>query len=178
MKKFSLILFIYLPLLNFAQNERKVDQVENFSRFNFQINTGLYIKIRGQVEFNLNPKNSITLSLSKHYGPLNPGAQAYVQYKRFYPKSELFSNLFYGKIGYGKSFTYNGEFGIFGFGTGQKLNLGKKKIVFIQFTEGIKMCPIIRGDVESEVGSGFRGLFYLTGPGSVIDLNINFGIKL
>ena len=59
----------------------------------------------------------------------------------------------------------------------KKINLDKKKRIFIQFTEGIKVCPIIKGDVETGE-TGFRGLFYLTGPGAVIDLNINIVIKL
>ena len=31
--------------------------------------------------------------------------------------------------------------------------------------------------VEKDIGNGFRGLFYILGPGAIYDLNLNIGYR-
>jgi hypothetical protein len=75
------------------------------------------------------------------------------------------------KAGAGESFTNGGTYALLGAGFGEQFHFGKH--FSLQVSEGLKYCPVLQGDVEA--GSGFGGLFYITGPGAVIDLNVNLG---
>lgn len=177
--KFMAILVAFLIYNNASAKKTKIgdDKITKRSPVSFDVNLGLLNKIRCKIEYRIKNNQAIQLSCSRHYGFVNPGAQTYLEYRQYTKKKERIENYVYGKAGYGKSFTFGGNYAIFGAGFGQKINLGKKQAFFIQFSEGLKFCPTISGDVEGEPGSGFRGLFYILGPGAVIELNISFGYR-
>ena len=177
----SIILFAFLAIqiITFAQQNAADSLTDsNLNSSSIQINLGLINKVRGQFEYNFNAKNSIVFSASKCYGAANPGNQFYIQYKFYFNESSTTKNFMYLKTGLGKSFSQNGKYALVGLGFGQKLKIGTKNKFYFQFSEGFKYCPILSGDVEAIPGSGLRGLFYIVGPGSFLEINTGFGINL
>jgi hypothetical protein len=181
MNSFKLVFFLITFLV--IKNTSAQDSITENLNSNFyyprsiSINIGVFNKIRGKFEYRFNQKNSLALSVSRHYGAINPGAQSFLEYRRFYKENGSEEYFAYAKIGAGKSFTFNGTYALFGLGVGQQVNLGKSNSFFLQISEGLKVCPSIHGDVEAEPGTGFRGLFYVIGPGAFIDINLSFGFR-
>lgn len=81
------------------------------------------------------------------------------------------------KIGMGDSFEVNGYYAFVGAGFGQIIYLDKNRRFSFVCIQGIKVCPIIEGEHDT-AGSGLNGLFFLIGPGAIIDLNFNLGFRL
>ena len=135
---------------------------------------GFSSEIRGKVEYRFSQKEAILGSFSKFHGMV-PGFQTYLEYRKYFKNGDRTEWLYYGKAGVGKSFPNNGKFDLFGAGIGQNITFGDAKNFSIQFSEGLKYTYVVSGDVEAVNSSGFRGLFYVTGPGAILDLNINLG---
>lgn len=179
MKKIKLSLLIVIGMMSVASAQevkKEVSDTANHNSFCLYINSplGMVNRIRGEFEYRFNQKNSALLSFSRYYG-FTPGIQSYLEYRRYFYKGITTTQFFYGRAGAGQTFVKGGTYALFGAGFGQQIGLGKSEAFTIQFSEGIKVCPVISGDVEADAGSGFRGLFYLTGPGAVLALNINLG---
>jgi len=170
----TFLLFLFFTTVIYAQEiSSNAYNYQSKSPFSLDFSTGIFNKFRFRVEYRFRNNFSLSYSHANYYAA-NPGQQYFLEGKRYFnhnPKSELFV---YAKIGQGVSTSYNGRYGVFGVGFGQRVYPTKKQSFFFQFNQGIKMCPTFSGDIEAPSG-GFRGLFYLVGPGSIVDLNINIG---
>ena len=63
-------------------------------------------------------------------------------------------------------------------GGGEKIYFDKGQRFSLVCIQGLKFCPNIIGDEDPDTASGgLRGLFYVIGPGSLIDLHFNFGFR-
>jgi hypothetical protein len=62
---------------------------------------------------------------------------------------------------------------LIGAGFGQELFLNKSKTFLIQFNEGLKFNKIY----QATGGNPQNRLYFPLNPGSLIDLNINLGLK-
>ncbi len=177
--KIVTLIFVLLICDHVIAQKSPVDNQKESKRspVSIDINTGLYSKLRLKMEYRLNNRDALQFSFSRHYGAVNPGTQIYLEYRYYQLKKKHIEKYFYGKAGYGKAFTLGGNYAIAGAGIGQKVNLSAKEAFFFQFSQGFKICPTISGDIEAGPSSGFRGLFYIIGPGAVIDLNISFGFR-
>ncbi|MGZ5283644.1 MAG: hypothetical protein ACXWDO_07910 [Bacteroidia bacterium] len=177
------ILLIFFLLINGAFGTVSArDSIKDSSKntylrpYSFYINNpiGLISKVRGKFEYRLNQNNSLLLSLCYFY-QITPGVQSYIEYRNYFSEKNNVELFGYGKLGAGKTFASGGYYGLAGAGFGQQISVGKSRSFLIQFSQGLKYCPALKGDIEAEPSSGTRGLFYLIGPGAVVDLNLNFG---
>jgi hypothetical protein len=137
---------------------------------------GMLTKQRVKIEFRGPTGNSWLIGLTVYYG-INRGGQGYGEFRHYMITHGRQTSFWYTKAGGGISTTYNGIYLLAGGGIGQLWTFGKRKNLLFQLSEGLRACPPVYGDIEAERSSGFRGLFYLVGPGSVIDLNINIGVR-
>jgi hypothetical protein len=188
MKKIITVLLV-LGLMNAASaQEIKTDSsgLKDNGPISVYINSplGLLNKVRAKVEYRFKRDQSVLLSFAKYHGVV-PGLQTYLEYRKYYRKVNKTELFFYGKAGIGKtmkpkyeiykkSYVTSGEYGLFGAGVGQSFSFGKSENFSIQLSEGLKFLPVINGEVDS-AENGFRGMFYVTGPGAIFDLSINLG---
>ena len=173
----TLILFSVLSLVS-AQETTEIKSSSKNLINSLYINSplGFINGIRIMAEHNIAPDHSIVLSLTKYYGVATPGIQSYLEYRK-YSITDKTANFKYAKIGMGQTTVYNGKYVLIGVGFGQQIRFGSSKQFSLQFKEGLKICPAISGDIEAQNSSGFRGLFYIAGPGAFVDLNINCGYR-
>jgi hypothetical protein len=176
LQKLILLVILTSHSILFSQKSEMEDNFYHYP-FGLEVNITPFTKIRLKFEYRLNENNALVLSGATHYGSINPGVQTYLEYRRYF-KPKVDSELFVaGKLGAGQSFTFGGNYGLIGASFGQKIYLGQRQSFYFLFSEGFKVCPTLKGDIEAEPNSGFRGLFYAVGPGSFIDVNINFGFS-
>jgi hypothetical protein len=173
-------LCIFLISCCFAQNclgqQSAVNAPETTNGpLSVDINLGLGTKLRSRIEYRFNRNNSVLFCHTQHYGQLYHGSQFYLAYNRFFNIAEKRENFFYLKAGYGRTYHNIGAYVLIGGGLGERMYLGKKKHFFFQYSAGIKISPVISGEVEINSGTGFRGLYYIVGPGAVPELNLGFG---
>jgi hypothetical protein len=173
-----------------TEDKKELNEQDHPKKFAVYVNNPLSIliwKINPKVEYRFLPNQSILLSGTFYNQSLFHGVQSHLEYRKYIDKRNRltrslysgnmlqFNHFYYGKAGYGFAFENSGQYGIIGGGMGQELILNKEGSLVLQFSEGIKICPVTRGDVEPSAGSGFGGSFYLFGPGAFIDLSINLG---
>lgn len=136
---------------------------------------GLSTKLRFSLEKSVSEHYSLLLYYTNFYG-LVPGVQSYLELRRYNPNKKDF--FVYTKVGAGNSFKTNTVYGIFGIGVGEKIYFDKKQRFSIVCIQGVKACPNVIGDENPDTATGgLGGLFFLIGPGSIIDLNFNLGYK-
>jgi hypothetical protein len=139
---------------------------------------GLASKVRLSIEKDINKNYSLLLNYTNFYG-LVGGEQSYLELRRNYRKPNKSDFFVYSKMGAGNSFQTNTVYGIFGIGVGEKIYFDKGQRFSLVCVQGIKVCPNIIGNEDPDTASGgLRGLFYVIGPGSLIDLHFNFGFRL
>jgi hypothetical protein len=93
-------------------------------------------KFRGQIEYRTAEKTSLLDSLTYYHSNINPGVQAHLEYRYFYSTIEPSQFFFYGKAGYGNSFTYNGWYALLGAGLGQQIYFGTNRLFFYSSLRG------------------------------------------
>ena len=130
---------------------------------------GLLAKIRISFENRFSPSYAIRLNYSCYYA-LIPGQHAYLELRKYYKRK--YQRLNYVKLGMGHSFESIGSYALIGAGTGQVIPLDKKGKLNLFCTQGIKICPNIIGEHDTQSG-GLGGLFYFSGPGAFFDVNFN-----
>lgn len=136
--------------------------------------TGFISKIRVKAEMRMANKTSIIGSYSDYH--LWVGNQSYLEFRKYKSKALGVQSYHYGKLGRGQS--NDGRYILAGFGWGTQRLIGKEKRFFIDYSRGFKLCPRINsGDLERDMDGGFRGLFYLLGPGAIYDVNLNIGYR-
>lgn len=175
-----ILILIFFSVFNFVSAQESTETKNSSKSFinSVYINSplGLFHGIRIMAEHNLSLDHSILLSLEQYYGVATPGIQTYLEYRK-YNITDKTANFKYAKIGIGQTTVYNGVYALLGAGFGQQIRFGSSKQFSLQFKEGLKLCPAISGNIEAQNSSVLRGLFYITGPGAFVDLNINFGYK-
>ncbi|OYU97516.1 MAG: hypothetical protein CFE21_04275 [Bacteroidetes bacterium B1(2017)] len=137
--------------------------------------TGYFGKIRFKVEKSISPVHTLALTYTNYYG-ITPGNQAYLEFRKYELKKHQNYAFYYIKSGLGNS-TGGGNYAFVGGGFGRQINFKKAPFFYIQFTQGIKLCKSFNGEVDT-AENGFKGLFYLIGPGAIVDLNLNVGFRI
>ncbi len=118
------------------------------------------------------------------------GIQLCFEYQHALTKGDQGEIFIYGKTGIG-DFNYKntdngfllfggsltkraaGNYVLLGAGFGQELFFNKSKTFFLQLNEGVKICNIYQSS-GADVSNDFQTFI---SPGSLIDLNINFGLR-
>ena len=142
---------------------------------------GLMSKARIKIEYRLDDRNALLLSTTGYWG-LCPGLQGYVEYRNYHFVSRKTELFYYGKLGGGSGEEFgidHGDTGPFtyalaGAGMGYHFNMGRSQRFFMDLAFGLKGCAKITATPN---GDDFQ-FFYLTGPGSVADVNFHLGFKL
>ena len=144
---------------------------------------GAISKARLKVEYRFESRHAVLAAGTVYYGYC-PGSQLFGEY-RYYAKRKGHSELFYyGKAGYGssKETAFNRksygtgvfEYALAGGGVGLHVRMGMKQRFLFDLAGGIKSFTILTpttkfSDLE---------IFYITGPGSIVDINAHFGLRL
>jgi hypothetical protein len=175
----SLFVFLWVQTSNLkAQDLTKNARIANPLTFYVGNPIGYVTKFRIKGEVGLSSNYSLLGCYTRFYGIVS-GEHYYLELRKYTDAAQSFKYL---KVGGGQSFPESsyrtgGQYILVGAGVGQTIQLNKR--FFIQFSEGIKACVPVPLDAELDTaGNGLRGLFYLTGPGAFIDLNINFGYRI
>ncbi len=136
--------------------------------------SGFLSKIRIKFENRFTTDNSILFTYTNYY-EMYTGNQYYVEFRQYKEKDsrENFNQI---KLGIGESEKFSSVFVFLGGAVGQKFYISKSKKIALDITEGLKLPLIIKGNPDN-AGSGLGGLFYLVGPGSIIDINFNFSYQ-
>jgi hypothetical protein len=181
-KLFIVILFFILQNDVYAQDSLSQKTYQPISiYFNNPLDMGN--KIRVKIEARIDQHSAFLVGLSNYYG-IWRGYNTSVEFKHYGDKkNNNLEKIRYLKGGWGVSladeFSSNpnvtrGTYMYMGGGFGQHYTFGKTKSFFIEFTEGVKFTITTSGEVDL-AGNGYRGLFYIAGPGAVFNFNINFG---
>ena len=142
---------------------------------------GLFSKVRFKAECKFDMHNAIQVSYADYWG-FYPGEMAGLEYRRYsyrYRHREVFM---YGKAGWGNFRFANGLFlddnsydmGVTyyaGAGMGRHFNF---RHFFLDLAWGLKAAI---PPMNTPAGKVFKGVFYSTGPGSIIDINLHFGLQ-
>jgi hypothetical protein len=141
----------------------------------------LLSKGRIKIEWRIDQSDALQLSLAGYYA-IFPGSQESLEYRRYFRSPGVKSeNFIYGKagLGYNSTFQVNlfsngpdydpnnpGNYYLAGAGVGRHFNFGAKEHFFLDLAAGFKYCGT----------SGHAAqLFYITGPGSTVDIHFHFG---
>lgn len=193
---FTIILLITLGVLC-----NKINAQDSLSRagVTFYINQplGFINKARFKLGYKTAHKSSYLLCLTSFHSSVPgifsetkfTGIQFYFEYQHFLNKLKKGEVFFYVKTGAG-DYNYSskesnwmsstiyengdGSYVFLGGGFGQELFLNESKTFSIQFNQGLKLCKIVQ---SSGVNIDDKLITNFYSPGSLIDLNINFGLR-
>ena len=178
MKSIILTIIFFILIINISAQETKSQHkiLKDRNVYSLYINQpiGFSSKIRIKFEKRFITDNSILLTYTNHYG-INPGNQFYIEL-RTYNNEYVKENFKQIKLGIGESESFSNVYVFLGAAIGQKFYLSKLKKVALDITEGLKLPLILKGDPDTATG-GLGGLFFLTGPGSILDINFNFSYQ-
>ncbi len=157
------------------------------------VTTPISILSKGGIkfEYRINMENALLLSYTQYWG-FFPGYQGALEYRKYFPdrlRRRISENFIYGKTGIGfADYLYNnnyqqisiagdgknsyaapGTYVFAGAGVGRHYSFDW---FFIDVNMGLKFS-----EVTSPPSVYNEHLFYLTGPGSYIDLNIHLGVQ-
>ncbi len=190
MSKYLYIFVLGLLSVFSVQGKPILDKIKGKPyHFAFMITNPLsgYSKFGGMLEIRAK-QNSVVLGATDYYGGYN-GLKYNLEYQHYIPTIYRNESFWYLKV-IGGSAQYNAEklslitndqskeiFGPYdfvgaGFGYGRRWNFNK---TFIMCNIGLKYTKIT-SDISDEVYDRFR-VFYMTGPGSVFELNFRFGFQ-
>jgi hypothetical protein len=150
--------------------------------FHFSNPLGIASKFRIKAEYRLDVQNAFLVSYTKYWGNF-PGYGAGAEYRSYWQTLTDHENYVYVKGGLGnvryrpfsvikdESFYYPpGNYFYGGAGIGRHWNFNH---FFIDCNLGAKFTGVTASE-----GNYNEVLFYLTGPGSVLDLNFHLGYQL
>ena len=187
-RKLSLSLFILLSVLSCKVQGQYLDP-----RFGIYFTSpiGVLSKAGVQGEYRVNLQNALLLSYTQYWG-FFPGSQGAFQYRMYFTdrrKESNSENFIYAKVGVGyagyisrvdyKQMSIFGDgrntdaapgtylFG--GGGVGRHINFDW---FFIEINTGLKFAQVINPPTVYN-----EHLFFLSGPGSYVDLNFHFGVQ-
>ncbi len=176
MRRFSFVLFTLLfTLPTWAQDSLATRR--ELSRFTLYAGNpvGLINRLRVMGEIKVSDNKTLLASYTQFYGFV-PGNQVSVEMRKYNLLLNAKPRYYYVKAGGGQSYG-GGNYVLVGYGIGHQWNLNSTGKFFVQMTEGIKICVPFNGEVDT-APNGFKGLFYLTGPGAIFDFNISIGLRL
>lgn len=132
---------------------------------------GMLSKIRLTYETSIDSNYSLLINYTNFYG-LVDGHQGLIELRKYNIKHTKNLNFFkYLRGGVGKSTGTEGLYGIIGLGVGERITFGKR--VFLACRQGVKY---IQGNGNYDTAPNpFKGFFYISGPGAVVDLNFDIG---
>jgi hypothetical protein len=178
--KFSILAIIFILLIiNVSAQETKsqtnilTEKKSYFLSINQPI--GLLSKFRIKFENRFITDNSILFTYTNYY-LIYPGNQFYAELRKYNNGSGI-ENFKQIKLGVGESEKFANIYVFLGVAKGQKIYLSKSKKVSLDITEGLKLPLIVKGDPEDNAPKGLGGLFFITGPGSIFDINFNFSFQ-
>ena len=173
--KIGLIISICLLTTSlFAQNNTTKEMGEPSFALYLNGPSGLISKLRIKAELRFDNNLSIMGAYSDYH--MWAGNQSYIEMRRYKIKPFSTQKYLFARIGSGQ--TIGGNYFLAAFGWGTQRFFGKDKRFFIDYSRGFKICPKIYGeDLEEGIGNGFKGLFYILGPGAIYDLNLNIGYR-
>ena len=139
---------------------------------------GLLSKARIKIEYRLDTRHALLLSTAGYWGWC-PGLQGYAEYRNYHFVTRRTELFYYGKLGGGAGVEFgiaHGDTGPFtyalaGAGMGYHFNMGRSQRFFMDLAFGLKGCQQITVAPE---GNDLQ-FFYISGPGSVVDINFHFG---
>jgi hypothetical protein len=152
---------------------------------------GLFSKADIKVEYRLNLQNALLLSYTQYWG-FFPGYQGALEYRMYFTDRSRRSsseNFIYGKAGLGfadyasdngypkisifgdgrTNYNAPGTYVFGGGGVGRHFNFDW---FFLDLNAGLKFAELTTPPAVYN-----EHLFYLTGPGSYVDINFHFGIQ-
>jgi len=179
MNKSITVFILFFLLLDVQQVIAKSSDSTFKNQYTLYINQpiGFATKARLTFENRFTEKSSLAINYTIFYG-MYPGQHAYLEYRRYFTYSEGMELAVYLKVGGGHSFHTAGSYGFGGIGIGEKIYLNSNKRLSLYCFQGIKppLTFKINKDLENSNG-GLDGLFYLSGPGSLIDIKFNLGYR-
>lgn len=137
------------------------------------------------LQYRLNLRHSVLVSYRNYYG-FFPGQQGSIEYHGYYRTWDRTEAFFYGKFGVGNSvysprplytgwdarYSDPGGYGFLGAGLGRRYNFGH---FFIEGRVGLKYTELLEpADPLNPIN---RNIFYTTGPGSLVDCGLTFGLQ-
>lgn len=178
MKRSFVILFSLLLLSTHADAQHIVPRFAVY----FSNPVSLLSKARIKFEYRITGQHALQFSAASYHG-FCPGFQTGFEYRnyRLPAGSRRSENFLYAKVGFGNNDVTNyqdrnsilglGYYNYAGGGIGRHFTLGREGHFFLDLAAGAKLVMASRG--ISSIDNGF--IFYTTGPGSIVDLNLHFG---
>lgn len=138
-----------------------------------------------KLQYRLNIRHSVLVGYRSYYN-FFPGYQGSIEYHGYYRSWERSEAFFYGKFGVGNSsyspksyytgwdakYAAPAGYGFLGAGLGKRWNFGH---FFIEGNVGLKYTELLEpAEPENPIN---RNLFYTTGPGSLVDCGVTFGLQ-
>ena len=186
-KKVLFSLFVLLSVL--AGTVSRAQYLDPHFGIYFTSPLGLLSKGGVKLEYRVNQTNALLLGYTQYWG-FFPGYQGNFEYRMYFPARKSKSeNFIYAKGGMGfadytaqTNYKQVNDFGdekkydlapgtyvLAGGGIGRHINIDW---FFIELNAGLKFAQVIGAPhVYNE------RLFYLTGPGSIVDFNFHFGVQ-
>ena len=144
---------------------------------------GLLSKERLLLEVRFAPSHAVMLGHSFYYGYC-PGWQSMGVYRYYAKKSGQTELFYYAKVGYGngrenaislkRDDTAPFDYALAGGGIGFQVSMGKNQRWLFDLSGGLKAFGLFNTTTRRDDFD----LFYITGPGSIVDINAHFGFRL
>lgn len=195
--KYALLIMATLTLSASSNNalafDRGANTIGETPRFSLHLTSPLALTTKGGLKLeSIMSSGWAVLGCYTHYWGLYPGDQFAVEGRKYFVnEKDNCTNLFlYGKVLGGnadvnesyapfweqqqpKNIKIGGSYMGAGAGGGCRMNYG---MFFFEFSFGLKA---VGGDGPSSMdGLLDREIFYLSGPGAVVDLHLNLGFQL
>ncbi len=175
----TMILILLFFLVSSFNTEAQNVELKQKKSYRFYINQPLDLatKFRATVEQRFNQKYAMLINYTTFYG-FYPGQHGYLELRRYSTNPKNSEYFPYVKLGIGNTFTSVGFYGLFGLGVGNIFYLTKSHRYSFDIKYGLKYSPDVIGkhDICTSC-TGLGGLYYVTGPGAIIDINMNFGLR-
>ncbi len=150
--------------------------------FHFSSPLGLLSKGGVMVEYRMGVMQSVFFGYTRYWGYF-PGYQAYAGYRHYYETWRRHDPFFYVKAGIGNAgyepaewlnngkekYVAPGDYAFAGAGIGRHYNFGAG---FIEFMLGVKYSAVPR-----PIDNYNERIFYVTGPGAIVEFNFNYGFQ-
>ncbi len=136
---------------------------------------GMINNIRFKGEVRISATKTLAATYARYY-LMVPGEQMYLELRKYNKVKQKGKDFFYTKAGKGNS-NGGGNYVLVGYGIGQQFHLKSDPRFVLQITQGLKACIPIDGKELDTAPNGFKGLFYLTGPGAIFDFTIFLGYR-
>ena len=186
-KKVLFSLFVLLSVL--AGTVSRAQYLDPHFGIYFTSPLGLLSKGGVKLEYRVNQTNALLLGYTQYWG-FFPGYQGNFEYRMYFPARKSKSeNFIYAKAGVGfadynflsdyyqpnvfgdekNTFTAPGTYILGGGGIGRHISIDW---FFIELNAGLKFAQVV-----GPVHVYNERLFYLTGPASIVDFNLHFGVQ-